>query len=181
MRELPAGLPRSSNKPSEITSWEKTSWWHRELDRQRTLGKGAGGPLINCTGEDSHIIDMEESHKIKVLIIMTQGVFARGEKCRDVRRSISLLPCPASIQQRHGDETAQNKKACAADQREALRKAKGGLGDPGGALVRQKGCWMSHRSPLGGDRWPGCTGVWLFQMDVGITYIGYFILALADL
>lgn len=92
-----------------------------------------------------------------------------------------MLPCPATAQQHHSDETAQTKKACEADQHEVLRKAKGGLGDPEGAPVRQKGCWMNRQSPLGGERWPGCSGVLLFQMDVDTAYIEYFILALADL
>jgi len=92
-----------------------------------------------------------------------------------------LLPCPAGVQQHHGDETPQNQKACAADQQEVLRKAKEGLGDPEGAPVRQEGCWTSHQSPLGGERWPGCSGVLPFQTDVDIANIRYFILALANL
>lgn len=90
-------------------------------------------------------------------------------------------PVQPGVQQHHGDETAQNRKARAVDQHEVLRKAKGGLGDPEGAPLRQKGCWMSHQSPLGGEHWPSCGGVLLFQMDADTASIGCFILALANL
>lgn len=61
----------------------------------------------------------------------------------------------AGPQQRHSNQTAQNKRVCAVDPYEVPRKAQSGLGDPERTMVRLKGCWTSWESPLGGVHWPG--------------------------
>lgn len=54
-------------------------------------------------------------------------------------QELLLLPCPAGVQQRHSDETDQNKKALAVGAHEVLRKAKGGLTDPEEEPAQWKG------------------------------------------